>query len=227
MALKRNERYPGRFSNPTGAHPQGAFKNRSAPGSQDGSYLEQDWANDWDGFFSSLLSAAGLTANGNVDAVGASQYYTALTTLFRLASQTVPISGGGTGAITAAGARGNLGLLSAATRDVGNSTNNIPDMSFFNVSYGTPGGSGYSYSPNGIVIQWGTIPVSANDITVSFPVLFPTAVLQVYGTSGYVPGGGTGTIASFGTALTTGVRGSFTARCTSPTIGGRYFAIGY
>ena len=81
MALKRNERYAGRFSNPTTAHPQGAFKNRTAPGSQDGSYLEQDWANDWDGFFSSLLSAAGVTPNGNVDAVGASQYFDALKTV--------------------------------------------------------------------------------------------------------------------------------------------------
>lgn len=78
MALKRNERYPGRFSNPTTGQPQGAFKNRTAPGAQDGSYLEQDWANDWSGFFSSLLSAAGVTPNGNVDAVGASQYFDAL-----------------------------------------------------------------------------------------------------------------------------------------------------
>lgn len=78
MALKRNERYPGRFNNPTTAHPQGAFKNRTAPSSKDGSYLEQDWANDWDGFFSSLLSAVGITPDGNVDAVGTSQYYDAL-----------------------------------------------------------------------------------------------------------------------------------------------------
>lgn len=89
MALKRNERYPGRFSNPTTAHPQGAFKNRTAPNSQDGSYLEQDWANDWDGFFSSLLSAGGVTPNGNVDAVGASQYYTALGNILRTISNGV------------------------------------------------------------------------------------------------------------------------------------------
>lgn len=78
MALKRNETYPGRFSNPTSAHPQGAFKNRTAPGSQDGSYLEQQWANDWDGFFGSLLTSAGITPDGNVDAVGASQYFKGL-----------------------------------------------------------------------------------------------------------------------------------------------------
>jgi hypothetical protein len=81
MALKRNERYPGRFNNPSTGHPQGAFQNRTSPTSQDGSYLEADWANDWDGFFGSLLSGAGLSADGNVDAVGASQYYTALSTV--------------------------------------------------------------------------------------------------------------------------------------------------
>lgn len=78
MSLQRNERYPGRFDNPTVGHPQGAFKNRSAPNTEDGSYVERDWANDWDGFFSSLLDDAGLTPNGVVDSVGASQYFDAL-----------------------------------------------------------------------------------------------------------------------------------------------------
>ena len=82
MALKRNERYPGRFSNPTTAHPQGAFKNRSAPSVQDGSYLEQDWPNDWDGFFGRLLTLAGVSPNGSVDTALSSQYYDALKALF-------------------------------------------------------------------------------------------------------------------------------------------------
>lgn len=90
MSLQRDARYPGRWTAASGGHPQGAFKNRTAPGSLDGSYIEQDWANDWDGYFSSLLSAAGLTANGNVDAVGASQYFDALNTLL---SRVSPIPG--------------------------------------------------------------------------------------------------------------------------------------
>lgn len=81
MALKLNERYPGRFDNPTTAYPQGAFKNRSAPGAQDGSYLEKDWANDVLGFLSHLLVSAGLTPNGTVDTALSSQYYDALSTL--------------------------------------------------------------------------------------------------------------------------------------------------
>lgn len=78
MALKLNERYPGRFNSPSTQYPQGSFKNRTAPGAKDGSYLEQDWANDKLAFFSSLLSGANITANGNVDVVGASQHYDAL-----------------------------------------------------------------------------------------------------------------------------------------------------
>lgn len=78
MALKRNETYPGRFNNPTTAHPQGAFKNRTAPGAQDGSYLEASWANDWDGFFARVLNVAGVTPNGTEDSGTSSQLYDAL-----------------------------------------------------------------------------------------------------------------------------------------------------
>lgn len=78
MSLKLNERYPARFNNPTAGYPQGSFKNRTTPTAKDGSYLEKDWANDKEGFFQSLLSAAGVTANGSVDAVGASQFFDSL-----------------------------------------------------------------------------------------------------------------------------------------------------
>ena len=81
MSLKLNERYPARFNNPTAGYPQGSFKNRTTPTAKDGSYLEKDWANDKEGFFQSLLSVAGVTANGSVDAVGASQFFDALQTL--------------------------------------------------------------------------------------------------------------------------------------------------
>ena len=74
MALDRNAKYSGRYEAPTPAQPQGAFKNRTSPTSQDGSYMEKDWLNDWSAFFSSLLVKAGITPNGDVDEVGASQY---------------------------------------------------------------------------------------------------------------------------------------------------------
>lgn len=78
MALLRNETYVGRFEDPTAQQPQGAFKNRTTANSQDGSYLEAQWLNDWSALFSSMLQGGGIVANGQVDAVGASQYYTAL-----------------------------------------------------------------------------------------------------------------------------------------------------
>ncbi|WP_122425171.1 hypothetical protein [Pseudomonas viridiflava] len=83
MALKLNERYPGRFDNPSAGYPQGSFKNRTSPTAKDGSYLERDWANDKEGFFQSLLSSSGFVANGTVDKVGASQYFDSLVSAIR------------------------------------------------------------------------------------------------------------------------------------------------
>lgn len=77
MSLKLNERYPGRFTNPSVDYPLGSFKNRTTPTAKDGSYLEKDWANDKEGFFQSLLSSARITSNGLVDKVGASQFFDA------------------------------------------------------------------------------------------------------------------------------------------------------
>lgn len=78
MALNLPNRYPGRFTPPSDGYPQGSFKNRTAPGALDGSYLEKDWANDKEGFFQSLIDAAGITVNDLPDEVGSSQYYDAL-----------------------------------------------------------------------------------------------------------------------------------------------------
>ena len=100
MSLKLNERYPARFNNPTAGYPQGSFKNRTTPTSKDGSYLEKDWANDKEGFFQSLLSAAGVTANGAVDAVGASQFFDALQSLKQIQSGAAFTTGGTSPALT-------------------------------------------------------------------------------------------------------------------------------
>lgn len=83
MSLKLNERYPGRFNNPSADYPDGSFKNRTAPAAKDGSYLEQDWANDREGFFQSLLYAAGIEANGLVDKVGSSQIFESMLHVIR------------------------------------------------------------------------------------------------------------------------------------------------
>lgn len=80
MALDRSKRYPGRFENPTTEQPQGAFKNRTSPTAEDGSYFEADWANDMSGFFARVLNVAGVTPNGTVDNGTNSQLYDALMT---------------------------------------------------------------------------------------------------------------------------------------------------
>lgn len=100
MSLKLNERYPARFNNPTAGYPQGSFKNRTTPTAKDGSYLEKDWANDKEGFFQSLLSAAGIAANGAVDAVGASQFFDALQALKQIQAGTAFTTAGSAGALT-------------------------------------------------------------------------------------------------------------------------------
>ncbi|QHJ84231.1 MAG: hypothetical protein [Caudoviricetes sp.] len=86
MAILRDTRYPGRWQARTNQYPQGAFKNKSSPTATDGSYAEQDWLNDWDGFFGRLLTLSGVTPNGNVDNATSSQYFDALSTLFPLQS---------------------------------------------------------------------------------------------------------------------------------------------
>lgn len=169
MALKRNERYPGRFDNPTENHPQGGFKNRTAPDANDGSYLERDWANDWDGFFSSILTNAGVEANGSVDNAQSSQYFDALSSLLLLKSNN------GSDIASKPNFRTNLGLGSTATRNVGLGINDVPDMTNFARLLGT---SGYQKLPGGVTIQWGRGLYGDGQI-VNFPVPFTTAVCSV------------------------------------------------
>lgn len=90
MAINLDERYPGRANVRTPGYPQGSFKNRTSPTAKDGSYLEQDWANDMLAFFQSLLVAANETANGKVDTVLASQYFDALRALIAAGLPSIP-----------------------------------------------------------------------------------------------------------------------------------------
>lgn len=115
MALKLNERYPSRFNNPSVDYPQGSFKNRTTSTSKDGSYLEKDWANDKEGFFQSLLSAAIVTANGYVDKVGSSQYYNSLLIIIRNAVSSSSISWGNITGIPAA-STATFGVMRIATQ---------------------------------------------------------------------------------------------------------------
>lgn len=195
MALKRNERYPGRFENPTTAQPQGAFKNRTSPTSQDGSYLEADWVNDWSGFFGRLLTLAGVSPNGNVDTASSSQYYNALKSLFL--QRTNPFGDiNSDGASAIATALSNLGLGEAAKRSVGTGSNQLPDMSAFGMSRN--GENAWDILPNGMIRQVGTVgltPVGnfnaqvlggvtyyTNYYRISFPRQYPNAQVATLAT---------------------------------------------
>lgn len=75
----------------------------------------------------------------------------------------------------------NLGLGTAAKRNVGTGANQIPDMSSFNGSLGT---NGYSKLPNGLILQWGWFGMKATagavgTSTVTLPIAFPVAFLTL------------------------------------------------
>lgn len=158
MALIRSNTYPGRFVAPSVNYPQGAFKNRSSPTAEDGSYLEAAWANDWDGFFARILNVASVTPNGNVDTGSSSQLFDAMIAAVKL----------------------NLGT--AATKNVGTSAGQIPDRSSFNMMQNSIGL--YASFPQGLILQSFEVNVPGNDpagylftLPTSFTTLFSAAVL--------------------------------------------------
>lgn len=68
----------------------------------------------------------------------------------------------------------NLGLKSAAQRDVGTGTNQIPDMNSFT------SGPGWMKFPSGRIIQYGNqISSVSGSVVVSFPIPFPTQCFGV------------------------------------------------
>ena len=81
MSLILSERYPGRANAPTAGRPRGSVKNRTAPNSADGPYLEEDMANDERAFQDAILETAGVTPNGKIDTGADSQVFKALMSL--------------------------------------------------------------------------------------------------------------------------------------------------
>lgn len=71
--------------------------------------------------------------------------------------------------------------------DIGNSANQIPDMSFFTTGYSENGSawtntkSAWEKGPNGVITQWGLFGFVVNQtgVNVSFPVPFPTRVESI------------------------------------------------
>lgn len=132
MAINLFNKYGGRANPPSIDYPQGSVKNRSAPDVKDGTPLDADWANDHQGFFQSILSYFGVTANGTPDKVGASQYFDALMSDpseskrgMPLAATNAEVAAGTNNGkmVTPAGLKSHLGT--AATRNVGTASGDV------------------------------------------------------------------------------------------------------
>ncbi|MFS9732085.1 phage tail protein [Enterobacter hormaechei] len=71
----------------------------------------------------------------------------------------------------------NLGLKTAAQRDVGTGSNQVPDM-----TYWTGGGSitsGWRKTPDGYIEQWGLTGATTTDVFINFPIPFPSGVISI------------------------------------------------
>ena len=77
-----------------------------------------------------------------------------------------------------------LGLGTAAKKNIGTGSGQVPDMSSFTSSFAK---NGYQKLPSGLIIQWGYSNVAStaagasanNTVTVTYPVAFPNATAQV------------------------------------------------
>ena len=73
----------------------------------------------------------------------------------------------------------NLGLGTAATKNVGTGSGQIPDMSSFTASRAS---TGWQKLPGGLIIQWGQAATNTSSLaTVAYPIPFPNNVFQVIG----------------------------------------------
>ena len=70
-----------------------------------------------------------------------------------------------------------LGIGSAANKNAGNGSGQLPDMSFFDSNFGV---NGYQKLPSGLIIQWGSAPATIGTLsTKAYPIQFPNAALHV------------------------------------------------
>lgn len=155
----------------TRADNNGEFTDGNVAGGVPPTILPAEWFNTIQRELISVLSAAGITPDSNkFDQV--SKAVSKLITdggFLKTANNLSEIKTAGAAAI--AQTLLNLGIEEAAKRAVGNSANQIPDMSFFASSQEL---SGWEQLPNGNIRQWGTVVASINDTDYrNFPIPFP------------------------------------------------------
>ncbi len=105
MAITLSGTYPaGRIdSTDLVGYPGSTFKNETAPGADDGTPNDREWAKDWNGFFQDLLDRASIAASGTPDKVGTSDYSDAMDALYQQL-----IAGGVVGNIATIGSGGQV-----------------------------------------------------------------------------------------------------------------------
>jgi len=67
----------------------------------------------------------------------------------------------------------NLNLGTASTRNIGNGSGQVPDMSFWTTS------SGWRKMPDGVIEQWGVSGATNDTVSVTFPIQFTSAVYWI------------------------------------------------
>ncbi len=87
MAIIPSSKYPAQVVASDPDYPHGKAQNELVEGDGSGTPWEADLVNDVFGFQQALLADAAITPSNTPDKVGASQYLTALKTLFYLKSQ--------------------------------------------------------------------------------------------------------------------------------------------
>ncbi|CNB99895.1 MULTISPECIES: gp53-like domain-containing protein [Yersinia pseudotuberculosis complex] len=113
----------------------------------------------------------------------------------------------------------NLGLKGAAKRDVGIEIDQIPDMSYFNCNFASPG---WQRLPSKMIIQWGRITTGDTDIITQLPITFPTNFLHLSTSTGYTANSGT-----IGYICGEIYNNSSIVTRSPHLLGGTYLAIGY
>jgi hypothetical protein len=88
MALIPSAQYPSQVDTGDAGYPQGKARNATTFQDGTGTPLEKSWINDVWGFLQALLASADVTPSGTPDAVGASDYLTALQAVAVTAAKT-------------------------------------------------------------------------------------------------------------------------------------------
>lgn len=96
MALNIFAQYDPRVNPPDTDYPTGSLRDKSTPTSNDGTPLTVAWGNDYVGFTDALLSAAGITHDGNPDTALNSQRLQALVNVIQQQQHILPVAGGST-----------------------------------------------------------------------------------------------------------------------------------